>query len=192
MIESVGHMWTCEFCSDDVTQVMNPDSSAFCLACNTARKPKTGANSGSYSLKGTDTQKPLKRGLIRFTVHGQPQAKKRPRFNGRRAYTPKATRDYEELVQQAASLAIAEPFTEPVFVYLSIYRKYRYRVDIDNITKAVMDGMNKVAYSDDFLVRKLFVDYQDGQSEPRVCITITDIANWIQVLQFISKDSEAA
>jgi len=39
---------------------------------------------------------------------------------------------------------------------------------------------------------KLIEVFPDGQSEPRVCITITDIANWIQVLQFISKDSEAA
>ena len=36
--------------------------------------------------------------MITFTVHGTAVPKQRPRISGRRAYTPKRTKDYEERV----------------------------------------------------------------------------------------------
>jgi len=43
-----------------------------CPRCDKSPEmPKTGANSGSYSLKGTNTQKPLKRGLLSYSEYSE-------------------------------------------------------------------------------------------------------------------------
>lgn len=126
-----------------------------------------------------------------ITVFGNPKGKARPRFFRGHAYTPKATREYEKLFAEA--WGDAEPFDGPISVAITAYfkppastrksdlmdmisgkLKPTKKPDIDNIIKAVLDGLNGVAYRDDSQVAKIkaFKVYDD---QPRVEVTISEL-----------------
>lgn len=101
-----------------------------------------------------------------FTIPGKPFAKQRPRFGGGRTYTPKETVSFEAKVGQIAQSFFCEPFKGPVKITImatfepaqswSKKKKQEYlgryhtqRPDKDNIEKAICDGLNRIAYSDD-------------------------------------------
>jgi len=108
---------------------------------------------------------------IMLRIPGDPVPKGRPRFTRQgRAYTPAKTKTYEEEVAVLAKAAMncLEPLTTPVAVYVyatfpipQSYSKKRReaclggserhvkRPDLDNIVKAITDGMNGVVYQDD-------------------------------------------
>ena len=104
-----------------------------------------------------------------FTIEGQPQGKGRPRFtkNGH-AFTPQATRDYENLIAESFKAAGGELFDGYVCVNISAFYKIpqattkvkrgmiergflkpAVKPDIDNVLKVVLDALNGVAYKDD-------------------------------------------
>ena len=97
---------------------------------------------------------------ISFKVIGQPQSKARPRFANGHIYTPKGTKVYEADVKKAY-LAVAQGYyfkDGPVSLVITAYlkraksnrRKFATtKPDIDNILKAVLDGLNGVAFDDD-------------------------------------------
>lgn len=120
-----------------------------------------------------------------FFVPGQPVAKGRPRigrgFGGRpQAYTPEKTAHYESLVALTAAQAMHSPMDGPLELGLtvgvqipaSVSKKRQAAMsegliaptkkpDLDNIVKAVCDGMNGIAYRDDaqivaLIVRKVY------------------------------------
>lgn len=137
---------------------------------------------------------------IEFTVPGQPIAKGRPRigrgFGGRpKAYTPETTVRYENLVAHACSEAMAgtNPFSGPVAVELTVevgvpgsWSKRRTdaalsgsigatkRPDLDNCAKAVLDGMNAIAYADDAQIVELTVTKRYSLS-PRVVVRVSEL-----------------
>lgn len=134
---------------------------------------------------------------ITVIIPGDPQGKQRPRFrkNGKGTYTPKQTRDYEGTIRLLASREMAgkEPLNIPVALELRAHfaipqswsqaKKMdallgRVRptagLDVDNIVKAIMDGMNKVAYRDDCLVVSVTASKVYGQS-PFVVATVKPI-----------------
>lgn len=108
---------------------------------------------------------------ILYKLYGEPVAKGRPRFTRQgRTYTPAKTKGYEDEVAVMAKAAMncLEPLKTPVavFVYVTFavpqsYSKKRReacleglerhvkRPDLDNIVKAITDGMNGVVYEDD-------------------------------------------
>lgn len=112
--------------------------------------------------------------MVNFRIEGVPVPKGRPKFTSMggfvRAYTPKQTLDYETLVRQEAQAAMGptDLLETPVGVYLYIrlpipksYSKKRTaaclegkekpikKPDLDNLAKAVLDGMNGAIYKDD-------------------------------------------
>ena len=119
--------------------------------------------------------------MLSFVVPGQPQGKGRPRVGKvgphARLFTPQKTVAYEGLVAHAAQQAMAgAPLIDgPVRVQLVIdcqipaswsQKKQRHALeglvmpttkpDVDNVVKAIFDGLNGVAWRDDVQVIELF------------------------------------
>jgi Holliday junction resolvase RusA-like endonuclease len=111
---------------------------------------------------------------IMFTIYGHPVAKGRPRFSTRGkfpvAYTPEKTKTYESEVGMMAKAAMGasevldgalEAFIYVTFPVPASYSKKRTeaclndvekhtkRPDLDNVIKAVIDGMDKIVFKDD-------------------------------------------
>jgi Holliday junction resolvase RusA-like endonuclease len=135
---------------------------------------------------------------IEFTVPGEPVAKGRARSfvrNGHVAhYTPEKTARYENLVRLAAQQAMAglAPIEGPVHLVvhacLSIpvswsLKKQRAaavgeifptkKPDLDNIVKAIKDGMNGVTWRDDAQVVQVVASKAYGQAG--VCVTVQEV-----------------
>ena len=133
---------------------------------------------------------------MRFIVPGIPVPKGRPRLttiNGSaRAYTPKKTKDYESIVAMSATDAMqgAEPMDKPLMAHINIYlpipaswsKKKRelalsYDVihtkkpDVDNVLKAILDGMNGIVFVDDARVVGMYV-FKHYSDTPRVDVEI--------------------
>lgn len=111
---------------------------------------------------------------LAFTIPGDPVAKGRPKLTTiggmARAYTPAKTRNYEAIVRLAAKEAMAGllPMDGPLHLWVRVYlgiptswskRKKAAALeqlvlptkkpDVDNVIKAVSDGMNAIAFTDD-------------------------------------------
>ena len=115
---------------------------------------------------------------VKFTVPGCPQGKGRPKFvkigNFTKAYTPKETVQYENLIklcyQEAAGMQRFDDeamIDARIMAYYSIpksvsKKKHELMVgkvirptkkpDADNICKSVLDALNGIAYHDDAAV----------------------------------------
>jgi Holliday junction resolvase RusA-like endonuclease len=99
----------------------------------------------------------------------KPKAKQRPRMSRRgRAYTPKATHDFENAVAagwnkrkkfRAAPVSVSVQLGKDCFTVtvkeLDIETASPLRGDIDNYIKSILDGLNGVAWDDDSQVREL-------------------------------------
>ena len=136
--------------------------------------------------------------MIEFTVDGTAVPKQRPRISGRRAYTPKRTKDYEGRVLTAfrsSYKGICPAFGKDVPVHISITvrqeipkswsKKKRSEAeagnivplsrngDIDNIAKSIMDALNGFAYEDDCQVTTLVITKMYA-AEPGADITLRE------------------
>ena len=125
--------------------------------------------------------------MIRFTVLGTAVPKQRPRISGRRAYTPKRTKDYEERVLNEFRSSYRGFFPAfgkdvPVRICISVIqeiprswsKKKRAQAesgeivplsrngDVDNIAKSILDALNGFAYEDDCQVTTLIITKQYG------------------------------
>lgn len=127
-------------------------------------------------------------------VYIEPVPKGRPRFTKRgHAYTPKKTADYEKKISDCwrwsfsdvmtGTLKISIDFYMPIPKSMSKADKQRAiekelmpskKPDLDNLTKAVLDALNEVAYWDDKQITKMRVA-KWYSTEPRIEITITEI-----------------
>ena len=127
-----------------------------------------------------------------FKIEGQPQGKGRPRFTkSGHAFTPQATRNYEFLIATEYKEAKGEMFDGYIRVNIKAYYKIpkattkekrgliergllkpAVKPDIDNVVKAILDGLNGVAYHDDNQVV-----YVDGEKfyadEPCVIVEVS-------------------
>lgn len=119
--------------------------------------------------------------MIKFTIPGKPKGKGRPRFTGKRTYTPKATADYEKMIrcEYVRQAGKRDPIEGPVKAVISCYyqipksdnkakRKAKVvgeipatgKPDLDNVAKAVLDSLNGLAFEDDSQVVSLLVTKQ--------------------------------
>jgi len=110
---------------------------------------------------------------IAFVIPGKPFAKQRPRATRQgRVYTPKETVSFERTVATIAAQHIAAPFDGPVKLSIiaafepppswskkkraaTLYTSHTQRPDLDNIVKAIKDGLNRIAWADDAQVAEL-------------------------------------
>lgn len=130
---------------------------------------------------------------LKFTIPGKPQPKERPRATrSGRVYTPPRTRDYEKFVGAHCEDALDEyeypwhnhedgedyseqwPTGERYEVELWLYFPDKKRRDLDNVAKAICDGMNGFAYDDDSQVDKLVVHrcFDRGNSRAEVEVRV--------------------
>ena len=111
-----------------------------------------------------------------FTVHGNPVPKARPRViskgNKTWTYTPKRSIDWEERVGWAYREAQGAQFDGTVSITLRFFRRTRRKTDLDNLIKAVLDGLNGIAWADDAQVRHLAAELRTDKDDPRVEVTI--------------------
>ena len=131
-----------------------------------------------------------------FFIAGEVQAKQRPKFNGRFAYTPKETVSYENLVKlqyQAQCGNYRYPDDVPLIVAIFVHieppqsasniKKTRMlnqaeyplkKPDVDNVAKIILDALNGIAYRDDKQVVTLLVK-KSYAGESGVGVTISEV-----------------
>lgn len=117
--------------------------------------------------------------IVKFTVPGEPRGKQRPRVVSRggfaRAYTPKETVNYENLVALSYQVQVGErkvhgPVEATIVAYFNIPKSisnkkrelmktetipHTNKPDMDNIVKSITDGCNKIAFDDDSQIYKI-------------------------------------
>ncbi|HAR46102.1 MAG TPA: hypothetical protein DCS05_08010 [Nitrospiraceae bacterium] len=95
--------------------------------------------------------------LIAFFVEGEPRPKQSFRVAGHgRGFTPARVKAWQTDVACEAQRAMREigRFNEPFDMRLLVVRLIFFlgdhrRVDLDNLSKAVLDGLNGICYDDD-------------------------------------------
>lgn len=131
---------------------------------------------------------------IKFEVPGNPVAKARARVTKHGTYTPKKTRDCEDLVKYSYMSAYShEPIKCPIRVDVMFFmqipksdtKKARedklaglklptVRPDIDNLTKSITDALNGLAYVDDNQIVELHC-YKHYSNNPKAVVEITKL-----------------
>ena len=133
-----------------------------------------------------------------FSISGSPVAKARPRaFQNKaghiRMYTPKKSREFENMVRQRAEQVFKKPLQGPVSLSICFYLPRPKRLcwktkpmpaifhtsapDGDNLAKAVTDSLSGVAFHDDGQVSKLYVQkmYHAGDEGPKTIIDVEEL-----------------
>lgn len=135
---------------------------------------------------------------ILFEVEGKPFGKQRPKFSRRgrfiTTYTPHETVAYERKVRDSyrdkyGNYKLRSPVKANITAYYKIpsgtsivKRKKMLEKDIlpqikpdtDNIAKAILDPLNKLAYEDDAQVVKLNIE-KYYSTEPKVIVEIKEV-----------------
>ena len=119
--------------------------------------------------------------MIDLVIHGKPVGKARPRFSRRGnkvvTFTPRETQIYEQNVKSLAQVAmLGKAMLEgPVKVTITAYFAHKKktgwhisRPDIDNVVKAILDGLNGVVFADDAVVAQLVASKQYGEERVEV------------------------
>ena len=120
--------------------------------------------------------------MTTFSIPGKPFAKQRPKFSRRigRAFTPKETRNFEDMVRAMALQHFPEPLTGAVEIAVlaifepppswskkkragHMHQLHTQRPDFDNLQKAVCDGLNRVAFADDSQIAKASCEKRWGE-----------------------------
>ena len=125
--------------------------------------------------------------MFSFIIHSAPEGKARPRVTAHGTYTPRATREYEDLVRweykrQGGPDYGSVPLRVTITAFFQLRRSATKREklaamagellpakkpDADNIGKAICDALNGIAYKDDAQIIELTVRKRYGQ-EPSV------------------------
>ena len=137
---------------------------------------------------------------ISFQVKGQPIPKARARTirkGGKTwSFTPKRVTKWEQMIQEEAKKHFLEPLDGPLALTLIFYlkrpksrRKDTYvstTPDLDNLEKAVLDGLSDVAYIDDRLVvAKNSIKRYVITGEPRIEVTVTNLIKQTNIEGFM-------
>lgn len=131
-----------------------------------------------------------------IVVEGKIKGKQRPRFNSRTgsAYTPKETISYENWVRfcyrEQDGRHLTGAIRANITAYYKIPKSYpKKRVqairegqeypekkpDVDNITKIILDSLNKIAFDDDSQVIELTVLKRYTEENERVEFELGEI-----------------
>lgn len=128
---------------------------------------------------------------VTIIIPGKPWAKQRPRFSRKSgtAFTPKETVSFENTVRALAAQEFREPIQGVVRVTIHAFFQipkswskkkkaehygcwHTQRPDLDNIVKAVTDGMNRVAYVDDAQIAETISSKSWTDEMPRTIVMV--------------------
>ena len=114
---------------------------------------------------------------IHFTIDTEALPQPRPRFSKGRAYQPARIVEYKKKIKQAALAAMngRPPLSTPLKMIMKLGRSTRRRVDVDNLSKAIMDAVNGICYVDDCLVFSLYCT-KYFTATPQIEVSIEEIA----------------
>lgn len=111
--------------------------------------------------------------IIDFQIPFEGKPKGRPRFTkSGRVYTPEDTLLFERAVRIYCQKIFPAPLQGPIFVRLVFVLKKPKRPknalpvvkpDLDNLAKAILDGLNQVAWVDDSQIVKLHLEKVYGE-----------------------------
>ena len=109
--------------------------------------------------------------MTTYFVPGTPRPKARPRVVNGHAYTPERTREWEQLV----GMMYRGPLYEgTVSMTLDFQMPNRRRVDLDNLIKAIADGLNGKAYHDDGQIVALTARKTVDPHRPGVWVSVAE------------------
>lgn len=124
---------------------------------------------------------------VTFTIPGAPFAKQRARASvrpggkGARVYTPAETVSFERTVGTIAAPHFPAPLVGPVRLAVeatfaippswskkkraaALGQPHTQKPDLDNITKALLDGLNRIAFADDSQVAEQILCKRWGET----------------------------
>ena len=125
----------------------------------------------------------------------EPKPKGRPKFTRiGHAYTPKATRDYESQIRDFYKENASDYYDSPIKVSLVFYMpipkstskkkmelmksgaiRHTKKPDSDNLAKAILDGINGVAFEDDKLITELRIKKRYGSVVGTAMVITEDV-----------------
>ena len=114
--------------------------------------------------------------MIKFFVAGKAIPKQSYRAVKGGGYTDPKVKAWQMAVSWAAKEAVnmQEWLTtdlEVTLLFVLPEEKRSYRKDLDNLSKAVLDGMNGIVYADDKQITRLTIEKRTG-SEPGVYVEV--------------------
>lgn len=110
-----------------------------------------------------------------FVVQGNPVPKARARAGKGRHYPDKRSVRYEALVGAMACRCGMDQVADAVHIRIDIWRDSHRRYDVDNVAKAILDGMVRGgALLDDYMgiVRGVSVEHRGKSDRPRVEVQV--------------------
>jgi Holliday junction resolvase RusA-like endonuclease len=114
--------------------------------------------------------------MVTVQIPGPPMWKERPRWDPRtgRVYTPKTTKDAEDIVKTFVRARCRQPLDGLLRVSIAVRvgELGSARPDIDNFAKLVLDACNKTAWRDDRQVVELHVFLERDSATPGTDIVI--------------------
>lgn len=112
-------------------------------------------------------------GGLRFVVPGAPVPKQSFRVSGKGGYRSPRVSAWQDEVGYYARMAAQgyAPFSGPLRVEMRFHLSHRRRVDLDNLSKAVLDACNGVIYEDDKQVVELHL-YKQVQPGGKSCVQV--------------------
>lgn len=130
---------------------------------------------------------------MKFTIHGNPTGKGRPRVTKWGTHTPEKTVLYENLVKLSYQEQCNEYTCEPLIAVLSVFygipkstpKKYIKpmlngeirpckKPDLDNICKIIFDALNQIAYKDDSQIIEVHASKWYAEN-PRVEVELQEV-----------------
>jgi len=115
--------------------------------------------------------------IVEFFVKGYPVPKQSYKHSKHGGYLPKRVTNWQETVGWVAACATPVMFEGKVRVDLQFYLPHNRRVDLDNLSKAVLDGCNGILWEDDRQVYRLCLWKFHDKENPGVMVTVRKLDN---------------
>ena len=116
--------------------------------------------------------------MISFVVRGNPIPKQSFRVGNKNGkvsgYTDPKGKAWQDAISWKAKEAMAgnAPLEGRVQVYIQFWRDSRRKVDLDNLSKAVLDACNKIVWRDDKQIWKLELEKGYDKEKPGIWISV--------------------